>query len=104
MDATAPYSKIVGAAGTAVITVRPPGRQIWTVTQVSNEMENAPSGAVCNLRKNGNLVTPLVATGDAATGDPPVILLPSDVMTVEWASCTQGLVGRAIIFYSYEIS
>ena len=103
MDATAPFSKIVGASGTATITVKPPGRQIWTITQVSIELTGAPSGSTCSLRKNGSLVTPMIAPGDAASGDPPIVLLPSDVMTIEWVGCTQGQVGRAIIFYSSKV-
>jgi hypothetical protein len=89
----------VAADGTAVIRVRPDGSRPWSVTQVSVEMASAPSGATCAVRRNDVLVTPVIAAGDAASGDPPVLLNPEDDLTVVWTSCTPGDIGRALIFY-----
>jgi hypothetical protein len=76
-------------------------RQNWLVSQISVENPTAPLGAACNIRKNGNLVTPVIATGDSAAGDPPVVLLSSDVITVEFTGCTSGDMCR--IYAIYEI-
>ena len=98
------FTAVVAAGGTAVVTVRPSQKlRTWVVTQVSVEMGTAPIGAACVLRKNGALVTPLVATGDAASGDPPVVLYGSDTMTITWTGCTPGDVGTVLMFYD-EVS
>jgi len=93
------FSSTVGANGIATITIKTGGYQTWRVTQVSVEMANAPIGTGCFLRKNGSLITPLVATGDAASGEPPIDLLPSDTMTVQWSGATPGLSGSALVIY-----
>lgn len=93
------YSGVVTASGTLVITIKPTGRQIWTVNQVSTSLTTAPIGAQCFLKKNGNPVTPLIATGDVADGSPPVVLRPNERMTVEWSGCTAGTVGEVFILY-----
>lgn len=90
----------VTAAGIALIEFRVAnGIGTWKVQQVSTEMGTAPIGATCEIRKNGAPVTPMIATGDVAGGDPPVTLLAQDVMTIRWAGCTPGDVGTATIFY-----
>jgi hypothetical protein len=91
---------IVTAGGLATISWQPDHRNTWIVSQVSAEQLSAPAGATCFLRLNGSMVTPLVPTADAAGGDPPVPVLPSDVLTVEWAGCTPGQVAKVIIFYT----
>jgi hypothetical protein len=90
---------VPAAATTLTLTIKPTRRQSWTVQQVSCEMESAPAGATCALRKNGTLITPLVPTGDAAAGDPPVPLRAGEVMTVKWSGVTAGLLGRIIVLY-----
>lgn len=94
-------TEVVGAGGQATITVRVPnGIDTWTITQVSAELPSAPAGSTCELRKNGNLVTLLIPTGDVAAGDPPVVLRPTDPgITVTWGGCTPGTVARALVFY-----
>lgn len=92
-------SAVVGSAGTAVVTIRTKGSVAWVVTQVSVEMEDAPGEATCALRKDGFLVSLLVASGDAAGGDPPIELQPADELTVEWANATPGAVGKVLVFY-----
>lgn len=98
------YSATVAADGTATITIRPFASQVWTVNQVSTEHLTAPAGATSALRKNGNLITVLIATGDVADGTPPVILRPGDVMTVGWAGCTPGQTVKAYILYDDGVS
>ena len=94
------FTATADAGGTAVVTVRP-GQKLrtWVITQVSVEMSTAPIGTACVIRKNGALVTPVVATGDAATGDPPVVLYGSDVLTITWTGATPGDVGTVLVFY-----
>lgn len=97
---TRSYTAAVAAGGTATATIRvQDGINTWTVNQVSIEMANAPVGATAELRYNGRLVTPMIPTGDVADGSPPVILRPADTLTVEWAGCTPGDVGAALVFY-----
>lgn len=93
-------SVTVGAGGTATATITTrTALQTWTVSQVSVEMPGAPIGSTCDLRKEGALITPLIATGDAATGDPPVILRSGERLTVNFAGCTVGTVGTVYVIY-----
>ncbi len=94
------YPAIVGSDGRAVVTVWPGNLDRWTISQVSIEMPNAGGGAVCVLRKNRSFVTFLIPTGDAAGGDPPIVVGPSDRMTVEWTNCNPGDAGEVTIFYT----
>lgn len=94
------YTATVNASGVATVTIKTRTRlQTWTVTQVSVEMTTAPIGSTCELRRNGFLVTPLIGTGDAASGDPPVILRGTDTCTVTWNGATPGDIGRVLIFF-----
>jgi hypothetical protein len=97
--ATGTYSAVVAANGTATITIRTRSVRIWVISQITVELPLAPSGATCAIRKNGYLVTPVIATGDTAAGDPPVILRQEDTLTIEWAGCTPASVGKALLFY-----
>lgn len=63
------------------------------------DMPTAPAGASASLRVNDALVTPMIAAGDAAGGDPPLSLYPGDVMEVEWNGVTNGDQGRVLIIY-----
>ncbi len=95
----------VAGDGTAIIRVQPYGALPWSIMQVSTELASAPIGATCAIRKYtsgsavGFLVTPMVATGDVAAGDPPVQLLPEDTLTIEWAGCTPGSLAKALVTY-----
>lgn len=91
------FTPIVGADGTATITIKPTdGLSTWTILQISAQIPSAPSGATGNVYKNGYMVSPFVPTGDTVAGDPPVILLPSDVLTVKWTGCTPGSTGQVL--------
>lgn len=94
------YSAVVNSSGIAEVTIRPPRVQSWTVSQVSVEMTTAPIGSSCMIRKNGSMITPLVSTGDVASGEPYVQLLATDTLTVRWESVTPGDVGKVYMFYS----
>jgi hypothetical protein len=94
------FTPQVGADGTATVSLKVAnGLDTWTVSQVSVEMPDAPSGATCYLRKNGYPVTPIIPTGDTASGEPPVVIRPSDLLTIEWQECTPDTSGRVIFFY-----
>ncbi len=93
-------------AATAVLAIPPRGVP-WTVTQVSNELTPDPtpgvipsSAATCVMRVNGRAVTPLVPQLDAAGGDPPLPLWPSDTLTVEWAGLNPGDMVFALVLYT----
>jgi hypothetical protein len=95
-----PYSALVKADGTAVITfTTQSSRNVYTVQQVTVENSAAPVGATCEIRKNGSLITPMIPTGDAAGGDPPILLRQSDRLTVEFAGCTPGTTCSVFIIY-----
>jgi hypothetical protein len=98
--AAATYSAVVGAGGTATITIRTGSPRAWTVAQVSIELEGSPVGSTAVLRKNGYAVTPMIPTMDVAAGEPYVRLLPTDTLTVEWAGCTPGQIGKALVLYT----
>jgi hypothetical protein len=97
--ATRTYSAKIVAGGTGTVTITTGSREVWIISQVSIELAAAPSGATADLRLNGSLVTLFVAPGDAATGDPPVTLLETDSLTVNWYGCTVGQIGKVLIFY-----
>lgn len=85
-------------AGGSVAVIRTGGYQTWIVTQVSN---NAPlASGLANLKKSGELITPMIASNGVAGGDPPVELYPAETMTVEWPA--SGVVGSVRV--QYEIS
>jgi hypothetical protein len=65
-------------------------------------MTSAPGGALGAVRLNGRLVSPFVAQGDSVAGDPPVVLGPTDELTIEWTASTAGLVGYALVFYRLD--
>lgn len=90
----------VSGTGAATIEFRVAnGIGTYMVQQVSTDMPTAPIGSQCWIRKNGGPVTPMIPTGDVAGGDPPVRVLSTDVMTIEWTGCTPGDIGIATIFY-----
>jgi hypothetical protein len=94
----ASYSAVAGG-GTAEIQIRTRTNRDWTVSQISIEMATAVAGAVCTMRKNGTFVTYLVPNGDAAGGDPPILLRAVDVITITWTGVTNGVVGKAFVIY-----
>lgn len=98
------YTATVGAAGTATVTISTGSRtRFWSLQQISIELASAPVGATANIRKNGVLISAMIPTGDAAGGDPPIPLNPQDSVTVNWAGCTPGTVGRVYVVFD-EVS
>jgi hypothetical protein len=100
--ATRTYSVTIGAGGTGTVTIKTDSPESWTVAQVSIEMPSAPSGATAELRKNDYLVTPMIAAGDVAAGEPYVLILPSDILTLKWIGCTPGAIGKVLVFYAVD--
>lgn len=94
------YSAVSTAAGEAVVTVRPRGSSGMLVRQVAVEVTGLTGGGKCAIRKNGWLVCPVVATGDASAGEPSIFIGATDVMTVEWTRLpAAGLECRATVFW-----
>lgn len=98
------YSATVNSAGAATLTVRPTGTRPWVVAQVSVELVAGTAASVAalavgELRKNGSLIAPFVAQGDAVAGDPPVSLAPTDEMTIEWTNATPGNRAAALVIF-----
>lgn len=105
-----PISKtgMVTATGTAEIDFpSPTGPVPRTVSQVSIAAPDiagattptAPGNATAGVYFNGFLVTPMVAQADAASGDPPVVVTPNDVLSVQWTNCTPGRLVNATFIY-----
>jgi hypothetical protein len=51
------------------------------------------------MRKNGSIVSKMLAGGDGAGGDPPVMLRSGDTLTVTWTGLGSGAFCKATIFY-----
>lgn len=94
-----PLSKTADAAGAATMTFRVPSSMTFVIHQVSVQMAAAPIGAACQLNVNDFFVTYLIPTGDAAAGDPPIPLDPTDEMTLVWSGLTPGQIAQALILY-----
>lgn len=96
-----PFTAVVDAAGNAVVRFKPPTfRASYIVQQVSVEYATAPIACTCVVRKNGRFITPMIPTGDAASGDPPIPLNGgSDIMTVAFANGTPGDIVNVFIIY-----
>jgi hypothetical protein len=93
------FSSTVRADGTATIRFTPTKNKPWALLQVSTEYRNAPSGCTAELRKNGNLVTVMLAS-DVADSDPPVPVSPGERMEVNWFGGTAGNVVNCYIIYA----
>lgn len=94
------YTAVCNASGNATITIKPTNsRRYWSVSQVSVAEPTAPIGAACTLSKNGSFVTNLVAQGDAASGDPPILLHGQDRITVVFTGCTVGATAQVFAVY-----
>lgn len=94
------YTPIIGANGKATVDVKVAnGFDTWTISQVSIEMPAAGSGATCWLRKGAYPITPMVASGDTAAGEPYAQIGPFDKLTVEWAGCPPNATGKVLVFY-----
>lgn len=101
-----PYtaSGVAPASGVVVLPFRARGSMSAEVSQVTSETSPRSGGvsAVCSLRLNGALISPLVPTGDAASGDPTVWVRPGDEMTVEWTGLVPGTVAKMAVIYDLK--
>ena len=91
-------SGVVPAGGTLRLGYQPRSSAPVRVTQVTAEMSNGV-GAACSLRLNDHLISPLVPTGDAASGDPAVWLTPGDLLEVVWTGAPVGATGSMVAIY-----
>lgn len=94
-----PATGTTDASGVCLVTIRPTGRQTWAIQQVSTSMPTAPQTSTCAVYKNNVFITPMLNTGDAASGDPPVSISPSDVLQIKWVGATPGVLGNVYIIY-----
>jgi hypothetical protein len=73
----------------------------WRVTQVSVKGTAAPAGSQVELRKNDAFITPIIATGGVAAGDPPTdIFRHYDELQVVFTGQTPGTLFGITIFYT----
>lgn len=95
-----PYTASGAADSNGDLTVvfRARGAQPFRVTQITAEMPDG-AGAACAIRLNGALISPLVATGDSAGGDPPVWVTPGDELAVVWTGAPADASGQAVFIY-----
>ena len=90
---------VVASTGIARLDFRTDNRLPAIVQQVGIEADNVGGGAVGKIYKNGALITPFVATGDAPAGEPFIRIGTGDVMRVEWTSATVGARVAATFIY-----
>lgn len=98
-----PYrtSGVVDANGRLELTLLGRASQPIRVTQVTVEMGAGGNTAACTVRFNGSLISPMVPTGDAAVGEPPIWLQPGDVLSAVWEGATPGETGVMLAIYDY---
>lgn len=94
------YPAVAAANGRATVTHQAKRNVPQLVTQVSVEIvSTTATNPLCSLRKNGRLITPLVAQSDAAGGEPPLPIRPNDLMTVEWTGLNAGDQCGVVVIY-----
>jgi hypothetical protein len=73
----------------------------WVVSQMTNSTSPFRVGSVLTVNRNGTFITntPL-ASGDAATGPPFLLLNASDVLNFVFTGMTLGDTCTATIFYT----
>lgn len=96
-----PGNTVSDASGNASIQFVPRSTRTCRVNQVSTAMRTAPSSATCELQLNGRYVTTLVAQGDVADGDPPILVTPTDTLAVVWTGAGAGVPAEALFFFEY---
>lgn len=89
----------IAASGVGELVFRTDNRLPAIVQQVGIEAPNVGGGAVGNIYKNSNLITPFVASGDAPAGEPFIRIGVGDVMRVRWTSATPGAAIAATFIY-----
>lgn len=92
----------IGAGGTGQIRLTPGGTFTYIVGQVSLNRNPAPLGATCFVRLNGADVTPVIASGDTAAGEPFVWVYPGSVLTVEFVGYAPGQTLSTLMLYTKE--
>lgn len=92
-------SGVIGAAGTATLTFQPTGGQNWVVSQVSISAPTVGASATCVVNRDGYLITPMVPQGDAAAGDPPIVVRNGQRLTVVWGAAVVGAGVQALVIY-----
>lgn len=95
-----PYQGIVPANGILEVMFTCPPNQIWKVTQVTLQMDNAPSGCTAEVRYQNSLHAPAFDASKAAiSGDPPMELKGGERGSVRWEGATPGAIGSVLVIY-----
>lgn len=93
-------SVTVGSNGQGEITWKVNTGQTWSVAQVSVQ-NNGAADSEAFVFQNNIFVCGTVAGGqDTAAGQPPVVLMPGQTLTVAWTGATPGSLSTATIFYT----
>jgi hypothetical protein len=92
-------SGVIDANGNGILLFQTTRNQVWACQQVSNEALTVGSTASCRLKRDGFLITPLVAQEDAADGLPYITLRPGQKLTVEWSGGVVGASIKALVVY-----
>ncbi len=92
-------SGVVNASGNAILRITPRNGQNWIVQQVSINAPNVGGGASCAVYRQDTLITPLIAQGDAAAGEPFIPVRNGFNMSVRWTGGTPGAAVSAIFLY-----
>lgn len=79
--------------------VVPNSSQYWVVKQITADCAAAPFGSTLNMFLNDSLVTPMVPTGDAAGGDPPINLYVGDILRLRWTGLVAGTQAKLLVLY-----
>ena len=99
METSQTLSGTVPASGTLTLRLRPDNGRTWIFSQVGIDAPLVGGGAIGKIKKNGQIITPFVASGDAPGGEPFIRCTSNETMQVEWTSATVGAACTAQFFY-----
>lgn len=97
-------STIVGPSGSATIRFQHSKTGLnWVVSQIANFTNPFRVGSALTVQRNGGYITSTpLASGDAATGPPFLLLTASDYLDFIFTGMNQGDQVGAAIFYTEE--
>jgi hypothetical protein len=98
-------SMTVPASGTVTIPFGHTKSGIqWVVSQLANSTSPFRVGSVLTVQRNGQYITSTpLASGDAATGPPFLLLNASDVLNFIFTGMTSGDQCVGTIFYTEQV-
>ena len=99
MDTSQTLSGTIDANGELTLSLRPDNGRTWVFKQVGIDAETVGGGAIGKILKNGQIITPFVASGDAPAGEPFIRCSPNETMQVRWTGGAVGATCSAQFFY-----